>query len=149
MCLFFTVVTDTFWVIRNWIKSLNIGKISPSKNHCPNDRHHSKTHFYLLGVAQNICRTNMSNYWSNTWIYKILHYYCYKQNTSVLMSYISFSQAQFVILAVQQVVGLLSENCEYPKMLLIFYLTQALYMLYLFGQFYYKSYLKPSQKKED
>jgi hypothetical protein len=52
--------------------------------------------------------------------------------------------AQFTFLIFYFGIPLLTE-CDYPKVLLLFALVQAVYMMLLFLDFYYKAYIKKKQ----
>lgn len=58
------------------------------------------------------------------------------------------SQIQFVVLMFQQVYAMFLPTCEYPLWLLTFFLSQALLMIYLFSDFYYKAYIKKQETKK-
>uniref|UniRef100_A0A1B6C8F0 Elongation of very long chain fatty acids protein n=1 Tax=Clastoptera arizonana TaxID=38151 RepID=A0A1B6C8F0_9HEMI len=49
---------------------------------------------------------------------------------------------QFIVLCVQNFIGLMKPNCEYPFFLLVVYFSQNCLMLYLFTKFYFKTYIK-------
>nr|XP_014098550.2 elongation of very long chain fatty acids protein F [Bactrocera oleae] len=55
--------------------------------------------------------------------------------------------AQFLILLLHFIHGLLDMECKYPKWALGFGSIQAVIMLMLFSDFYYKAYLRPNKKK--
>lgn len=54
---------------------------------------------------------------------------------------------QFIILSCYYMKASFATNCGYPKIFTIFYLSQSLFMLYLFSKFYFKTYLSKKVKK--
>lgn len=64
--------------------------------------------------------------------------------------YITITQlVQFVILFIYaNYVMFFSKGCGYPKFLLIVQILQAVIMMYMFGNFYLKTYIRPVQRKK-
>lgn len=63
-------------------------------------------------------------------------------------------QIQFALVAISYSLVLIGEDCGYPKFICIFIIPQNLFMFYMFGDFYFKSYIRPlkaaaNSKKED
>ncbi|XP_004536502.1 elongation of very long chain fatty acids protein F-like [Ceratitis capitata] len=54
---------------------------------------------------------------------------------------------QFLILFIHFVRALFDAECEYPTVALLFAIIQAVVMLVLFGDFYYKAYVRPYREK--
>ncbi|XP_073989567.1 very long chain fatty acid elongase 7-like isoform X2 [Rhodnius prolixus] len=54
---------------------------------------------------------------------------------------------QFFIVLVHHSQALLNPDCEYPKYLLVIFISQNFLMIYLFARFYYKAYLAPKKDK--
>ncbi|KAG8256246.1 hypothetical protein J6590_072911 [Homalodisca vitripennis] len=55
---------------------------------------------------------------------------------------------QFIVLVAQQGYAIISPSCDYPKYLLIFFLIQAVLMIYLFSDFYLKAYVMKNKAKK-
>lgn len=56
-------------------------------------------------------------------------------------------QIQFIIMICHSGIPLFHGECDYPKSLLIFSISQNLIMLLLFLDFYYSAYVKPKRIK--
>ncbi|XP_046666366.1 elongation of very long chain fatty acids protein-like [Homalodisca vitripennis] len=56
---------------------------------------------------------------------------------------------QFIVLVAQQGYAIISPSCDYPKYLLIFFLIQAVLMIYLFSDFYLKAYVMKNKAKKN
>jgi len=64
--------------------------------------------------------------------------------------YITLTQLiQFVIIFVYSFyVWLFSKDCNFPRSLLLLQIIQAVLMMYMFGNFYIKTYIRPMQLKK-
>jgi elongation of very long chain fatty acids protein 7 len=58
-------------------------------------------------------------------------------------------QIQFFVLVIHYLRGALAPNCEYPKFWMWLRIIQNVFMLSLFGDFYYKAYIKKRNKKSE
>ncbi|KAK9875978.1 hypothetical protein WA026_011079 [Henosepilachna vigintioctopunctata] len=56
---------------------------------------------------------------------------------------------QFFSLAVMAITVLLNRSCTFPKSITSFGLMQNLFLIYLFGRFYYNAYICPPKKTTD
>ncbi|XP_004924759.1 elongation of very long chain fatty acids protein 7 isoform X1 [Bombyx mori] len=61
----------------------------------------------------------------------------------------SMQLIQFCLVLYLNVVGLFSQNCNYPKSLNVIVVTNCLAFLYMFGRFYYNSYVKNNRGKSE
>lgn len=60
----------------------------------------------------------------------------------------SLQLIQFCIVLYLNITGLFSQNCNYPKYLNVLVIINCTAFLYMFGMFYYKSYVKKTSRKE-
>lgn len=58
---------------------------------------------------------------------------------------------QFIIILLQHLLAIFTKDCAYPKLPIVLFLPHNIFMMVLFAEFYYKTYIKkkPSQIDEN
>lgn len=65
----------------------------------------------------------------------------------VVKNFTFFLQIQFVLSIIHLSIPFFTNDCSYPKKVLVIAISQNLVMLLLFSDFYYNSYIKPKRTK--
>ncbi|KAK9738409.1 GNS1/SUR4 family [Popillia japonica] len=102
-----------------------------------------------LGILNTFVHAFMYSYYlASVWDKK------YARNLWLKKQITHLQMIQFALVAISYSLVLIGEDCGYPKFICIFIIPQNLFMFYMFGDFYFKSYIRPlkaaaNSKKED
>ncbi|XP_034102026.1 elongation of very long chain fatty acids protein F-like [Drosophila nasuta] len=99
-------------------------------------------HFNVLGMVNSFVHTVMYFYYFLSALYPGINasiwWKKYITITQLLQFVLVFSYASYVFI--------FSKGCGFPKPLLLLQIVQAIVMIYMFGNFYIKTYIRPQQK---